>query len=41
MSPDIEKKQNSLNETDISSNGNHHNNNHRKMPPITIRQRIL
>ena len=41
MSPSIEKQQNSLNETDISSNGNHHNNNHRKMPPITIKQRIL
>ena len=40
MSPkSTEKQQNSLNETDISSIGNHHNN--RKMPPITIRQRIL
>ena len=41
MSPkSIEKQQNSLNETDISSNGNLHNN-FRKMPPITIKQRII
>ena len=37
MSPSIEKQRNSLNETDISSTGNHF----RKMPPITIKQRII
>ena len=35
-----EKQQNSLNETDISSNGNHHHNLHKKMKPMTIKQRI-
>ena len=36
----IEKQQISLNDTDISSNGNHHNH-FRKMPPLTIKQRII
>ena len=36
----IEKQQISLNETDISSNGNPHNH-YRKMPPLTIKQRII
>ena len=36
----IEKQQISLNETDISSNGNYHNH-YRKMPPLTIKQRII
>ena len=41
MSPKtIEKQQNSFNETDISSNGNQ-NSNVQKMPPTTIKQRII
>ena len=36
----IERQQNSLNETDISSNSNIHNH-YGKMPPVTIKQRIL
>ena len=35
--PNMEKQQNSLNDTDISSNGNQH----RKIFPMTIKQRIL